>query len=273
MIDNTLNDKNLLIITNGYPCRQWDTFHTFVKAQVDEIKPYFNKIFVISQNPFFPRFLNKLCFFPQLYRNYSKTKDYSYDNVHVYYPRYFSFPEGILTGFRGNSCFKSMLRCIRKNNISFDLIHAHFTWPSGYAAVKLKERYQTKVILHIRENKGWMDKQLKETPKRTQYIWSSADSLIRVNEKDVENIYRSELSKSVKDSSITSPFGVDGVLSSSDIYSLLEFKYKEQFNIPVIDFNIEKDLAECIKQHGIKNTRLFIKPLLLKIKNETFKSI
>jgi len=50
-------------------------------------------------------------------------------------------------------------------------------------------------------------------------------------------------------------------------------KYKEQFNIPVIDFNIEKDLAECIKQHGIKNTKLFIKPMLIKIKNETFKSI
>jgi hypothetical protein len=50
-------------------------------------------------------------------------------------------------------------------------------------------------------------------------------------------------------------------------------KYKEMFDLPIVNFDVEKDLAECIKQHGIKNTKLFIKPLLLKIKNEIRKSV
>lgn len=38
-------------------------------------------------------------------------------------------------------------------------------------------------------------------------------------------------------------------------------KYKDQFNIPYIYFNIEKDIAECVKQHGVKNTKLLFLPI------------
>lgn len=44
------------------------------------------------------------------------------------------------------------------------------------------------------------------------------------NEKDVENIFRNELSK-VKDSSIISPYGTDGLFKCGNIRTLLEFKY------------------------------------------------
>jgi hypothetical protein len=45
-------------------------------------------------------------------------------------------------------------------------------------------------------------------------------------------------------------------------------KYKEQFDLPIIPFEVEKDLAECIKQHGIENTKVFLKPLLIIASNE-----
>lgn len=44
------------------------------------------------------------------------------------------------------------------------------------------------------------------------------------NEKDVENIFRNELSK-VKNSSIISPYGTDGIFKCGNIRTLLEFKY------------------------------------------------
>lgn len=44
------------------------------------------------------------------------------------------------------------------------------------------------------------------------------------NEKDVENIFRNELSK-VKNSSIISPYGTDGLFKCGNIRTLLEFKY------------------------------------------------
>ena len=45
------------------------------------------------------------------------------------------------------------------------------------------------------------------------------------NEKDVENIYRTELLKLLPEAKITSPFKIDGLLEDGDIRTLLEFKY------------------------------------------------
>ena len=47
-------------------------------------------------------------------------------------------------------------------------------------------------------------------------------------------------------------------------------KYEELYQIPYIHFNIEKDIAECVKQHGVESTRVFMKSKLqYAIKKET----
>lgn len=50
-------------------------------------------------------------------------------------------------------------------------------------------------------------------------------------------------------------------------------KYENEFGIPYIYFNVEKDIAECVKQHGINNTKLLLTPLfknaITKSKNNT----
>lgn len=144
---DNLNKKNLLIITNGYPCREWKESHTFVKGQVDELKKYFNKIYVLSQNPYFPKILANLPKVPKLYKNYTLPKNYKYDNVEVYFVKYLTLPEGMMSKIRGDSLTRVIKKIIKKHNIKFDLIHAHFIWPSGYAAVKLKEKYGKKVVI------------------------------------------------------------------------------------------------------------------------------
>jgi DNA primase len=48
-------------------------------------------------------------------------------------------------------------------------------------------------------------------------------------------------------------------------------KYNQQYDLPIISFEVEKDLAECIKQHGIDNTKVFLKPIL-KIASNEFKA-
>lgn len=45
-------------------------------------------------------------------------------------------------------------------------------------------------------------------------------------------------------------------------------KYNKVYNIPYTFFNVEKDIADCIKEHGIENTRMFLTPQILKTKNE-----
>ena len=63
------------------------------------------------------------------------------------------------------------------------------------------------------------------------------------NEKDVENIYRKELSNNIKDSIITSPYGCDGLLEAKNIRSLLEFKYNESLKNKLSQSNI---LIQCL---------------------------
>lgn len=45
-------------------------------------------------------------------------------------------------------------------------------------------------------------------------------------------------------------------------------KYNQLYDLPIVSFEVEKDLAECIKQHGIDNTKVFLKPILIITSNE-----
>lgn len=48
--------------------------------------------------------------------------------------------------------------------------------------------------------------------------------------------------------------------------------YYEKYKTPYTLYDVEKDIAESNKQHGIYNTRLFLKPFLLKTKNENIRT-
>tara|TARA_R110002153_G_scaffold65327_2_gene174790 strand:- start:6419 stop:7393 length:975 start_codon:yes stop_codon:yes gene_type:complete len=43
-------------------------------------------------------------------------------------------------------------------------------------------------------------------------------------------------------------------------------KYKEQYGIEIISFDIEKDLADCVKEHGLINTKIFMEPHIKNLK-------
>lgn len=64
-----------------------------------------------------------------------------------------------------------------------------------------------------------------------------------LNEKDVENLYRSELLNNISDASIESPYNVDGLLTSKNIRTLLEFKYDESLKNKVSQSNV---LIQCL---------------------------
>jgi len=63
-----------------------------------------------------------------------------------------------------------------------------------------------------------------------------------LNEKDVENLYRSELLK-LEDASITSPYNVDGLLQAKNLRTLLEFKYDENLKDKLSQSNV---LIQCL---------------------------
>ncbi|KAF5059987.1 D-inositol-3-phosphate glycosyltransferase [anaerobic digester metagenome] len=176
-----LKDKTLLILTPSYP-NEDESFiaETFVKCQVAELKQYFKKIIVIA--PVFRSFgylkKNRLC------------NDYTYDNVEVYFPRSIYVPIVWLSKILIDNRLQVVEQCIEEHHLHFDLIHAHFTWPSGYIGVRLKEKYGKSVITTIHENGDWFDQEVGMNHPLINTAWSGADALIRVNRKDVPVLKR-----------------------------------------------------------------------------------
>jgi len=135
--------KNLLILTSEYPdCENKIIGDPFVKSQVDLLAKYFKNVYVISVRPYFPQFLSRLLKF-----NLSNLKNYSYNNIKVYYPKILDFPVDYFRKRRGDRYFKVVDKLIKKEKIKFDLIHAHFTYPPGYVGIKLKEKYGKPLVV------------------------------------------------------------------------------------------------------------------------------
>lgn len=89
----------------------------------------------------------------------------------------------------GEKHFKAAEKSIRKHNIKFDLIHSHFTWSSGYASAKLKEKYNVPFVVtgHGYDIYGlpFKDEEWKE---RIEYVLNSADRIITVSNSNLSCI-------------------------------------------------------------------------------------
>lgn len=171
-----MKSKNLLIISNDFPDKDNNYIRNiFVKEQVKSISSYFNRVYVISPLAYG---IDKL-------RN-TTYNNYEFNNVKVFFPKYFNFP---LFYFYGRDFWihlerNCVINLIRKENLNFDLIHAHFTWPSGAIAVELKNLFDVPVIItehtHIT-----LYKELDKKSRHYLRTWDLCDSIIRVNSKDI----------------------------------------------------------------------------------------
>lgn len=179
-LPESFREQNLLIIASAYPGRDESLMGLFIKYQVAELKQYFKKVIVIA--PIFRSFgflkKDRIC------------HDYTYDNVEVYYPRCIYIPIFWLSRVLIDNRLLVVEQIIEKYHIQFDIIHAHFTWPSGYIGVRLKEKYGKPVITTIHENGDWFDQEVEMNHPLINIAWSGADALIRVNRKDVPVLKR-----------------------------------------------------------------------------------
>jgi len=171
-----MQDKKLLIISFSFPNKTNSYIKgIFVKEQVKYLKDHFDEIYVISPVPrsFGLEKSDKLC------------KNYQFDNVKVYFPRFSHLPIKYFRNRLGDNYFKVIDKLIKKEKIEFDLIHAHFTWPSGYAGAKLKEKYKKPLVVTVHENREWLLEEYISKNQKIYYSWKSPDALIRVNKIDV----------------------------------------------------------------------------------------
>ena len=224
-------DKSLLILTPAYPNGSGSYIgDSFVKNQVDELKKYFKEIVVISPVPFsfnqHPK--DKLC------------NNYSYDNVKVYYPRSFYVPICYFRKILIDNRLQVVESLIKKENISFDIIHAHFTWPSGYIGVKLKSKYNVPVVITLHANSVRFYKEVNMNYPLLNYAWKNADVLIRVNQKDVPVL------KNFNENSFSIPNGF-----SQKFKPLNQNECRDKLNLPR-DKKIIFSIGWLIERKGFK---------------------
>lgn len=132
-------EKNLLVISNNFP-NEDNTFvgDIFVKEQINYLRHYFDNVYVVSPVAYGMEHLRK-----------TEHSDYQFDNVQVFFPKYVNNP---LFWYYGRSLWvnleaRAVMSLIERENLHFDLIHAHFTWPSGAVAVALKQKYSIPVVI------------------------------------------------------------------------------------------------------------------------------
>ena len=191
-----MKSSKLLIITDRYPHNKDPVTSSFVYSQIDELKKYFDTIHVISLNPFIPRFLSKFSFMHPRWRKDAFANDYSYDNVEVRYARYFMLPFDFVKERKGKFAYRVAKKIIEREKIDFDLVHAHFTWPSGYVGAKLKEIYKKPLVLTIHEDRDWFLNEISSGDKKLIYSWRNADKIIRVNRRDLKEFEKIGIDKS-----------------------------------------------------------------------------
>jgi len=172
----------------------------FVKDQVNHLRNYFKKIIVICPTPFTFGIMSNDRF----------CHDYQYDNVSVYYPRCFFIPRIVpLLNYRKKLDFdfrpETVLKCIERNGIEFDLVHAHFTWPSAYSASLIKERIHVPYVITPHEDPGWLQEEIDLDDPRIKRAWSDASRIMYMNNLEVPKL------KKFNPSTISIPIGYDPV--------------------------------------------------------------
>lgn len=194
MAMDPLSEKTLLIITPVYP-NEDGTYHggVFVKDQVDAMRQHFREVVVIAP------ILRSVGLLPED----SLCRDYQYENVRVYFPRSFYIPWPLYRRFGLGSLYydsrcSAVDRLIREKGIAFDLIHAHFVWPSADIGRHLKEQYGVPVVVTAHGYDAYELPFLNEIwERRARAVLNAADAIITVSKRNEECIRRLGVTKPV----------------------------------------------------------------------------
>ena len=110
-------------------------------------------------------------------------------NVHVYLTPVLYVPTD--RGYKnlGDKHLSGVEALIQKQGITFDLIHAHFTWSSGYVGARLKEKYGVPFVITA-HGEDIYSLPFKDAVwrKNIEYVLNTADAIITVSRSNLECI-------------------------------------------------------------------------------------
>lgn len=182
-----LGDRTLLVIAPDFPDEANRYIGgVFVKHQLEPIRQAFRRVVVIAPVPLSGGRVasDRFC------------RDYRYGNVEVHFPRALFVPRRLrLPQLDWAKPYldlraRAVEQLIRSRGIRFDLVHAHFTWPSGHIARRLKEAYAVPSVLTVHEDSGWLAEEAASAHPLVVAAWQAQDAIVRVNRRDVPLLER-----------------------------------------------------------------------------------
>jgi glycosyltransferase involved in cell wall biosynthesis len=177
MVQSRFEDETLLVVAPKYS--------TFTKGQIDRLAERFDDVYVLVR-------YNRLTELADLVGSNRMKRhgpdvridDDSPANVTVIGTPLLYLPLDSWYRYLGIQHYHRVRRTIERHSIDFDLVHAHFTWPSGYVGARLKAEFDVPYVLTVHENEEWLTEELESGNRRVYRAWEDADAIIRVNEKD-----------------------------------------------------------------------------------------
>jgi glycosyltransferase involved in cell wall biosynthesis len=196
----------VLVLSPSYPNNVTELLGLWVQGQVRH-SARFCAPKVVAPVPYCPPF-------PGLPENYSRFRRVARrrwnDGVEVLHPRFVVGPGSSLYSLEWRLYHAGIRKLVQelRRSFSFDLIHAHFTYPDGVVAVHLGRRYGVPVI--ITEQVPWGPWMMDNYPAVRRYsTWAAAHSVyvIAISESVRTSIERYT---GKRNNLVVIPDGVDG---------------------------------------------------------------
>lgn len=181
-----MSERRLLVLSNAFPNRDESYLGgIFIKEQTRHLKHHFHGISVVVPTPYGIERLRRASF-----------EDYTYDGIEVYFPKYLNNP---LSYFVGREVWvnlekKALLEFIRNRNIKCDIIHAHYTWPTGRVAVDVASELSLPVAITEHTSDQFKHAVERRDPQFTK-AWKLADAIVRVRRNDISEFHEVGISK------------------------------------------------------------------------------
>lgn len=129
----------VLFLSMWYPNRENPVFGTFVHEQAVALRDSGVDVRIVQPIPHAPFPLGLMS---ERYTALAKIPEReTYEGFEVYHPRYLTLPRHLLFEHVGDWMYRSVRRMVEDIHAEwpFDVIHAHATYPCGYAANRLRD--------------------------------------------------------------------------------------------------------------------------------------
>lgn len=136
-----LKGKNILYITHSY--------NNFIKFQVEILSKKFNHVYVLFRHKPIAQIASLFNFKDGKFHSLEYKQDLKNipDNITVIPTPIWYLPFNWFYKRLGNWHANAVLKTIIKENIKFDIVHAHMLWSAGYAGMKVAEKFQVPLVV------------------------------------------------------------------------------------------------------------------------------